>query len=250
MEKVYFKNSRGERLSGLLQGDPESAPLTVICCHGMLSSKDSAKLQEFQEHMVSGNLAVLRFDFSGRGESEGELFDLCYSNQIEDLRAACDWLEEHGAQRFGFYGSSMGGTVALLTAARQGGIVCAATTAAVAYPARIEERYPDETEKWRERGYFEFEEGRIGSQFIDDASLYSVISSVRTLNIPLLITHGTKDLVVPGADADDIAAAARRVSIELFDGADHRFSELAHRHALVRQLVEFFDMHAKMAEEG
>ena len=238
MQQVYFGNGRGQRLAGVLAGDNDK--VGVICCHGMLATKDGLKHQELAESLARRGLTTLRFDFAGRGESDGDVFDLTYTHEIEDLRAALAFLAGRGIERFAIFGSSMGGSVALLTAAEDERVEAVATVAAVAYPDRLVERYPEDTADWREQGYIEISGHRISSRFIEDARGYSVLREVGKMSIPLLIMHGLDDRVVPVADADDIAAAAHHVSVSLVEGADHRFSEPRQRAYVVEETSDFF----------
>jgi len=167
------------------------------------------------------------------------LFDLSYSNEIEDLDAVIEWLWARGVQRIGLFGSSMGGAVALLTAARDERVVALATLAAVAHPSAVEERYPVQARDWRERGYIDSEQGRIGVGFLEDAERHDVPSAVSVLLAPILVIHGTEDEVVPTSDAQDIACAARRASLLEIEGADHRFTRREHLEEALEQVTTF-----------
>ena len=222
MKSIYFENSRGQKLSGIVEG--EGAASGVICCHGMLSVKDGPKHTQIVSGVAGKGMMGLRFDFAGRGESEGDIYDLSYSNQIQDLEAAIAWMRAQGVERIGIFGSSMGGAVALLTAPQDERIQAVATVAAVAYPKLLARRYPEDVADWKERGFIEIEGVKIGAQFIEDARRHDVIGAVVQAKVPLLVIHGLEDRVVPVSDADDIAAAAESVSMCLVEGADHRFS--------------------------
>ena len=238
MKSIYFKNNRGQKLSGIVEG--EGASSGVICCHGMLSVKDGPKHAQIVSGVAEKGMMGLRFDFAGRGESEGEIYDLTYSNQIEDLAAAIGWMRDQGVTRIGVFGSSMGGAVALLTAAQEQTVEAVATVAAVAYPKLLARRYPQDVADWKERGFIEVEGVKIGAQFIEDARRHDVIGAVVQASVPLLVIHGLEDRVVPVSDADDIAAAAQSVSMCLVEGADHRFSGKRHLKMLVDDVVDFF----------
>ena len=238
MQQVYFGNGRGQRLAGVLAGEHETA--AVICCHGMLATKEGLKHRELAESLAKRGVTTLRFDFAGRGDSDGDVFDLTYTHEIEDLRAAIAYLAGRGVKRFAIFGSSMGGSVAPLTAAAEARVAAVATVAAVAYPDRLVERYPEDTADWREQGFIEVGGHRISSRFIEDAKSYNVLRAVGSMDIPLLILHGLNDRVVPVADADDIAAAANHVSMSLIEGADHRFSEPRQRAFVVEEVSDFF----------
>lgn len=237
IEHFHFENCRGELLSGVLEG--ASSEAAVICCHGMLSSKDGEKVTSLTKRLRERGLWGLRFDFSGRGESEGASFDLTYSRQMQDLDAAVDVLFRRGVKKVVVFGSSMGGAVALLAAARDERIVGVATIAAVAYPGLIEERYPVDIAAWRDRGYIDVEGETIGLSFLEDALAHDVVSAVSVIQAPLLVIHGIEDRTVPVSDADDIAAASCNVRLHLVDGADHRFSNLQHLRPCLDEIVDF-----------
>jgi uncharacterized protein len=236
-QRVEIEHPRGPRLVARLHG--EFGPSMAISCHGMLSTKDGQKHVLLADQLAAQGIGTLRFDFAGRGESDGDLFDLSYSGEVRDLNAVIDFAISRGAQRLGLFGSSMGGSVALLAAARDERVIAVATLAAVAYPNEIEARYPKECHLWRERGYVEFGEGRIGGGFLDDALQHDVLSAVGVLLAPILVIHGSEDDVVPVSDAHDIATTARNASLQIVDGADHRFSEQHHLRPAMRQVAEF-----------
>ncbi len=234
-------NRRGQKLSAVLHGT--LGERLVVCCHGMLSAKDGDKHIALAEALAAQGMATLRFDFSGRGDSEGELFDMTYSAQVEDLGAVLDWAGRSGVLRLGLFGSSMGGAVALLAAARDERVVAVATVAAVGHPEEIDERHPDAVASWHKLGYVETPAGRIGRGFYDDARQHDVISAVRILRAPLYIVHGEEDDVVPSSDAHDIASAARAASLEIVPGAGHRFSEPQFLRPLIKNIASFLISH-------
>ena len=206
----------------------------------MLSGKDGVKHTRLAAELDRHQVALLRFDFAGRGESEGSLFDMSYSNAVEDLDAAIDWLQrELGVTRVGLFGSSMGGAVALLTAARDERVVVIATLAAVGYPSAIADRYPEQVRAFETQGWCDSPSGRIGRGFLDDALQHDVVSAVSILRAPILVMHGTEDDVVPQTDALDIASAARDATLDLIDGGDHQFHNQQFLRPAMRRVAEF-----------
>jgi uncharacterized protein len=240
---VRFADCRGQALAGVLHGRPDG--VAVVSCHGMLSSKDGTKHRLLADGLEALGVACLRFDFAGRGSSEGQLFDMTYTHEVEDLDAALQYLATNGVQRFGLFGSSMGGAVALLTAAHDERVQAVATLAAVAHPARIVERYPAEVVNWQTRGYIDTIDGKIGRGLFDDAQQHDVITAVGVLHVPVLVLHGEADEVVPVSDAHDIATAARHVTLEVVPGADHRFTNPAHLRSAISQVVTFLAEHLR-----
>ena len=153
---------------------------------------------------------------------------------------AIEFLVSRGVERIGLFGSSMGGAVALLTAARDERVTAIGTIAAVAYPGAIEDRYPRNTHRWRQDGEIELEGEKIGVSFLEDAVTHDVVSAVRVIHAPILVVHGVLDETVPVSDAHDIATSARNVSLNLVEGADHRFSNPVHMRPALRELADFF----------
>lgn len=235
--RVDFDNARGERLVGILHG--EIGERAAICCHGMLSTKDSEKHTRLAEILAARGMAALRFDFAGCGESAGVFGETTYSSRVADLEAAIAYLVELGAGRLVLFGSSMGGAVALLAAARDERVVAVATLAAVGHPADIESRHPEVAAAIREHGYVDLSQGRLGPAFIEDARQHDVISAVGVILAPILVIHGVEDEVVPVSDAHDIASAARHVSLNMVDGADHRFSDPNHLGLVLPEIADF-----------
>lgn len=237
LERVTFANARGDALVGVLAGT--IAPRMAILCHGMLSTKDGHKHVALAQALSAAGVASLRFDFAGRGESGGALFDLSFSNQMADLDAAVEYLGRRGAAEVVVFGSSMGGAVAYLTAARDERIVGIASLAALGHPERISELHPEAYASFVTHGYAETPAGRVGRGFLDDAVTHDVIAAVGILRAPIYVVHGDADTVVPCSDAHDIATAARHASLELIEGADHQFTNPVHLRPALAGIAAF-----------
>lgn len=209
----------------------------------MLSTKNGTKHRLLADELEKRGVACLRFDFAGCGESEGRLFDMTYTREMEDVDAAIEFLAARGVLALGLFGSSMGGAVALLAAARDERVVAIVTLAAVAHPELLAERHLEEVASWDARGYIETLEGPIGRGLYDDAKGHDVIAAVRVLRAPLLVLHGEEDEVVPVDDAHDIATAARNVCLEVVSGADHRFTNAVHLRPAMVQAADFLAGH-------
>ncbi|HEY3168625.1 MAG TPA: alpha/beta fold hydrolase, partial [Candidatus Binatia bacterium] len=136
-----FINSRGQKLAGVLNHPPAQPTAGVILCHGMESNKESEKIVTLSRRLSKQEVLALRFDFAGSGESEGKFEDLTYSGEVEDLRAAYNLVLQYGPKKIGIFGSSMGGTVALLFAAQEQNVAALVTLAAPVHPEKISERF-------------------------------------------------------------------------------------------------------------
>jgi putative redox protein len=238
-EHVEFASRRG----GLLVGDLHRAGARVgpilLLCHGMESTRGGTKQQAIVERFLPLGFSVFRFDFSYVGESEGRFEDLTVSGEVDDALGAIDFVQEFSPSAVIVVGSSLGGTVALLAAARTPERVLAiATIAAVAdaglFTASLDAH---EIEAWRSQGRRAWREGHMNVGFLDDVERLDILDAVASLPHPLLVLHGDADPVVPVEHAFAIAAASRgEVTIRTFPGVGHRFEEPGALEAMLAEL--------------
>ena len=228
-ERVSFINGRGQTLAGVLHHPAEeNSHAAAILCHGMESNKESEKLVAMSRTLAQKGIRALRFDFAGSGESGGKFEEIAYSGEVEDLKAAFDFLNEQNAGRIGILGSSMGGTVALLLAARKKRVKALATIAAPIHPEKITETLltQDEVLNWRQTGFITYHGRRINISFLDDVQKLNVPQAAKTISCPALIIHGDRDQTVPVEEAYELygqLACTKKLCI--LEGADHRLSE-------------------------
>ncbi len=205
----------------------------------MLSSKNSDKHRLICEAAAAAGCAALRFDFRGRGESDGDPSILTVSNEIEDLAAADAFVRDLGYSRVMAVGSSLGGTVAILTGARGLDLVGLVTIAA---PARL----PDgPREAWGGSGRetadhrIEVAPGEfIDSGFFIDAAHHDVVGAARSISCPWLIIHGACDEVVPVDDAALLVAAHPTADLKIHPTAGHRFDLPGERKWLIQTVSD------------
>ncbi|KAG6529065.1 hypothetical protein ZIOFF_011259 [Zingiber officinale] len=115
-EKLVIRNTNGENLVGVIQ-EAGSSEL-VILCHGFRSSKESKTLLNLADALVSENISVFRFDFSGNGESDGTFQYGNYWKEVEDLRAVTQFFSGQNREVHAIVGHSKGGNVVLLYASK------------------------------------------------------------------------------------------------------------------------------------
>ncbi len=230
-QKVFFQNSRGLLLAGLLCGGPGNTRGVIINCHGFTGSKEGGgRALEMGEELVRQGWACLVFDFAGNGESEGNFADLTLSGQIDDLTCAVSWALEQGFCRVVTVGRSFGGTTAICQGARDPRVAGVCTWAAPARPWELFYGLTDEPlEGPAETVALASEGGLIylKKDFFFDLRQYDVPRCASLLAPrPLLVIHGTRDNLVPPEDARLIYEAAREPrEVVLLEGADHRFSQ-------------------------
>ena len=248
-ENVSFKNRRGDLLSGVLHV-PEKAPAraAAILCHGMDSSKNSGKLVFLGESLAARGLLVLRFDFAYVGESSGRFEELTCSGEVDDLRAAYEFVQTRCTDRIAIFGSSLGGTVALLFAAGESDVAALVSLAAPVHPENFPRRIFNaaQLEEWRQRGFIIHNGQRMNVSLLDDLEKIDVPAAAREVSCPVLILHGDFDLVVPPADALELyecLPGTKRLSI--LPGGDHRLSDPALMRRALSETQEWLIEHVE-----
>lgn len=116
-EKVRFKTASGQELAGVLERSPalEHGP-TALFAHCFTCGKDLRAARNLSLALTQKGFNVLRFDFSGLGQSEGEFADTTFSSNLEDLMAATHFLESRNCPPEVLIGHSLGGAAVLMAA--------------------------------------------------------------------------------------------------------------------------------------
>jgi alpha-beta hydrolase superfamily lysophospholipase len=237
---LRFENGRGQTLAGTVHR-PRGAPLgSVVICHGLLSHRKSPKHDMLARGLASRGLVALRFDFAGRGESQGRTEDITFEGQIQDLGAAVS-VARAAASPVALVGSSMGGAVAILHAARDPSMCCVVGISTVGRPGSVLESLVRETPEdvWRDAGAIDLAGHRLGTELLRSARRTNVVEAARELSCPLLLVHGERDEVVPLRDAEELARAASHARLEVIAAGDHVLHRQEDMDALARLAVPF-----------
>lgn len=229
----------GHRLAGVLHLPDSPARGGVVSCHGMLADKDGPKHRTLAGELCRRGLAALRFDFSGRGESQGDLLDLTIEREVAECRAAMELLRSEGVEPIGLFGSSLGGTAALCAAAGGG----AAALVTLSAPARMRRLLSSRAgaeglERWRREGRALFDGQYIGYSLVEETGRLDVLARAAEVECPWLILHGGQDEVVPLEDAR-LLARASGATLEEIPGADHRLSAPEQLQAAIARAADF-----------
>jgi dipeptidyl aminopeptidase/acylaminoacyl peptidase len=220
-----------QRITGVIRSPHEETSACVITCHGLYSSKDSEKYVSIAHRFCAEGLAFFRFDFRGCGESGGLFGDTSLTGRMEDLEEALDFIQEEGYESVGVMGSSLGGTVAVLTAAKDKRVEALVTWAT---PCCLEELVQWEVIKGLEKLRL-------------DVSRYDVAKAVKEVHCPILVIHGNLDKQVPLFNAEVLIENANQPkNIQIIQGADHRFTNPIHRRRAVELTLDWFKKYLKM----
>lgn len=228
-KNVSFPNAEGETLSGILDM-PEQAPRAyALFAHCFTCSKNLKAATNIACAMTDAGIAVLRFDFTGLGQSEGDFEDTSFSSNVADLLAAAAWLEQkHRAPEI-LFGHSLGGTAVLQAGASIPSAVAVATIGSPADPEHVRHMLAGAEETLTEEGIADVQLGgrpfRIRKQFVDDLAEHDLPTAVASLRKAILIMHSPLDDIVEIDNASELFIAAKHPkSFVSLDKADHLLS--------------------------
>jgi len=246
-KQIRFANHSKEKLAGTLHVPAESSPYGIILGHCFTCSRNTSILRSICQSLEDQGFMVLRFDFSGNGQSEGSFSDSTISKQIVEMSSAADFLAAKGISWIGLAGHSMGGTVALLAAAQIDTVKALCTLAAKAsVPATahfLSDRQRQELEATG-RVYFKSRNRtlELTFDFFQDASQYDLSDTLASLSQPLLVVHGDQDDIVPVEDAYRLHQfRPAHTELAVARGADHMFSQDGHRQYVTARVASWFE---------
>ncbi|MCX2980523.1 OsmC family protein [Halieaceae bacterium IMCC14734] len=226
-QKVKFE-SDGLMLSGALETPDGDIRCYALFAHCFTCGKDVAAASRIARALTAAGIAVLRFDFTGLGNSDGDFANTNFSSNIQDLMAATDFLRsEHAAPEL-LIGHSLGGAAVLAMAAQVPEVKAVATIGAPHRADHVAHNFNASLEQIAAEGSAKVDLGGrefvIKKQFLDDLAAYEA-SEIGRLRKALLVMHAPLDATVPLQEAEKIYLEARHPkSFISLDGADHLLS--------------------------
>jgi uncharacterized protein len=231
---LQFTGAEGDRLAGVLHRPEEEIAGAVLLVSCFTCGKDIATAVRLARGLSEAGYAVLRFDLTGLGDSEGDFADVTLSRDVGDVRAAVGALLDAGLEPITVIGHSLGGVAGLLAAhdlPQVRAVAMLASPSAVEHARRrilggLEDEIASEGSAILTAGGRDF---RIGAAFGEDLGEHDVRHAVATLDRPLLVLHGTEDEIVEVAEGEALhAAAGEPARLAIIDGADHILSDREH----------------------
>jgi uncharacterized OsmC-like protein/pimeloyl-ACP methyl ester carboxylesterase len=228
-----FSSPRGHELAARLDRPDGPVRATVVFAHCFTCSKDLRAARAIVARLRDRGFAVLSFDFTGLGASEGEFADARFSHDVDDLVAAAGYLERTIAAPAMLVGHSLGGAAVVSAAARLDSVTAVATIGAPADVAHVAHLIgDDDRDRIRREGRAEVTlAGRtftVGAGFLDDLRDHALEETVRRMRASLLVLHSPLDQTVGIDNARRIYQAARHPkSFVSLDDADHLLSDPA-----------------------
>ena len=229
-QKITFPGHAGDMLAARLDLPNGPHLATAIFAHCFTCSKDITAARRIAGRLASMGIAVLRFDFTGLGHSEGEFENTSFTSNVQDLFAANTHLMGQGMTPSLLIGHSLGGAAVLKAASDMDNIKAVVSIGAPFEPGHVEHIFAPAIEAILENGKAEVSLGgrpfTIGKEFVEDISKTSLTSSLKSLGAALLVLHAPLDQTVSIDNAADIFIAAKHPkSFVTLDTADHLITQ-------------------------
>jgi uncharacterized OsmC-like protein/alpha-beta hydrolase superfamily lysophospholipase len=253
-EKFDFRNAQGQTLAALLDRPDGPVRAVALFAHCFTCGKDNRAARRIAEGLTLHGIAVLRFDFTGLGTSEGEFAATTFSSNIDDLVAAADHLRQTLAAPSILIGHSLGGAAVLAAAHRIPEARAVVTIGAPADPAHVTGLLKDQIADIDTHGEVEVTlAGRpfkIRRAFLDDIAEQMLTSRIAALHKALLIFHSPTDDTVGIDNASHIFLAAKHPkSFISLAGADHLISRTSDAAYIAGVIAAWAERYLDMAAD-
>ncbi len=233
LKTVNFKNKNGEELTGRIQF-PEGQPTQcyAIFAHCFTCGKNLKVIKEICSGLTVLGIAVLRFDFTGLGQSEGDFENTNFSHDVEDLVEASKFLEDNYAAPTLIVGHSLGGTAALFATKKLSNIKAVVTIASPSQPSHVEKLIKSNIKEELDEGQDSVliniggRDFKIKQHFLKDIKANDTESFLGDLKIPYLILHSPQDKIVGIQNAEELYKWAHHPkSFISLDKSDHLLNQ-------------------------
>jgi putative redox protein len=244
--KAGFAGTAGYRLDARLELPLETPKAFAIASHCFTCTKDTITIFRISRLLAEQGIAVLRFDFTGLGNSEGDFALTNFTTDVADIHAAAEFLRNHYTAPTLLIGHSLGGTAMLEAATTLDSVKAIVTIASPSQPDHVLHHFGHAL-TMLEQGIAASIEvaGRhydIEPQFIEDLRRYDMQQHLASLDKPVLIFKVINDALVDAENADEISAWTRGPSsVITLDKADHLLSNKDDAAFVAKEIVAWFE---------
>lgn len=231
IERLNFKNKDGFELSARLYLPLDEKPrFFAIFAHCFTCSKNFKAVSNISNTLSQLGVAVLSFDFTGLGNSEGDFEDTGFSSNVADLLAAADFLEKNYDAPKLLIGHSLGGAAVIFAAAELDYVEAVVTIGAPANPKHVKKLFESDIETIKKEGSAKVNIGgrsfRIKKDFVEDLESKNLPELISDMRKSFLFLHSPQDQIVDISNAAELYQNAfHPKSFVSLDGADHLLSE-------------------------
>jgi uncharacterized protein len=254
-ETLTFHDRQGHGIAAILSAPDVPTTRLAVLCHGFLSGKNSTTNRTLTRLLNERGLATFRFDFFGQGESDGPFEELTTTLAVHQTDTALHLVTARGYDRIGLVGSSFGGLVAILTAARRRDIACIALKCPVVdFAEELQFTFGlEELARWKTTDTIpNIMEGpdrvRLRYAFYEDCLGQIAYGPAERITVPTLIVQGEKDECVPLHQSRRLHdALGGPKKLVLLPNADHQFTREEDFHRMTTSISDWLVTHLTAA---
>ncbi|OFA03039.1 S9 family peptidase [Duganella sp. HH101] len=229
-ERLEFPGADGQKLAARLDKPMGEIKAYALFAHCFTCGKDVFAASRIAQALTEHGFAVLRFDFTGLGASEGEFANTNFSSNLADLLAAADYLRGSRMAPSLLIGHSLGGAAVLAVAAQVPEVKAVVTLAAPSDPSQVTGMFSQHLDEIARTGEAQVQLAgrpfRIKQQFVEDAGGHNLKGRIAALKRALLVMHAPGDDTVGISNAMEIFTAAKHPkSFISLDSADHLLTD-------------------------
>ncbi|MQA41525.1 alpha/beta hydrolase family protein [Rugamonas aquatica] len=229
-ERLEFPGADGQKLAARLDKPTGEIKAYALFAHCFTCGKDVFAASRIAQALTEHGFAVLRFDFTGLGASEGEFANTNFSSNLADLLAAADYLRGTRMAPSLLIGHSLGGAAVLAVAAQVPEVKAVVTLAAPSDPGQVTGMFSQHLDEIARTGEAQVQLAgrpfRIKQQFVEDAGAHNLKGKIAALKRALLVMHAPGDDTVGISNAMEIFTAAKHPkSFISLDSADHLLTD-------------------------
>lgn len=245
-QEITFTGSGGETLTGTLDLPPKEPETYGLMAHCFTGGRNHPATRRVARELTERGMAVLRFDFTGFGDSGGRFADSTFSSNVADIGLAAGWLREHHGAPTLLVGHSLGGAAVIPAALEIPEVSALVTIAAPDDPGHVIHLFEGILDDVKSDGEADVILGgqrvTVSHDFVQDLHSTDIDDAARSLDRPLLIMHSPDDEVVEITNANGIYRAARHPkSFISLDGADHLLTKPRHAKRAAQLIAAWAD---------
>ncbi len=242
---LTFENKRGEQLVGILHLPAKEKPPLAVLVHGFGQTKSKRSLVRLARSLERQGIAVFRFDFSGCGDSQGELENTTLKRQIEDLNVVMKGIFKQvnlDSRRIAFVGESLGCVAATLYYKNYSDI--SLKTMVFWAPAFCQKKLipiwnsKEQLKEWKKKGYLIVKDKKIGLEYLKENENKDYSSILLKMHLPILVLHGKEDEVVPLEFSEKLAKKYKNIKLVKLN-TDHKFENYFEQQKLIKETVSW-----------
>ena len=258
-QKVFFKNSKGQKLFGILYVPEGKGPFpAIVHVHGFGGRTFEPKIKFINKELTKSGFVSLQFDMFNKpvGKSEPDIEYMTVESQLDATKSAIDFLETLDyvdKNKIGLTGHSRGGMTVLIYAPTDKRIKSLVSQSATSNFKNTHEYYVNneglDLKKWKETGWRHVKkswgEFKLSYDHYEDGLKYDVYAAADKTEIPTLVIHGDEDKAVPLKQSKELVKHLKNGKLEIIKGADHNYRINNTLPVATKLIVDWFKRYLK-----